>query len=207
MCLTAPFAFLLGIVPPPAWPSTPPPSPARNQADEKSAATGEPENALEFALSDESFQLAFEHATGARSGAFTFGVLGNEDEDLAFDAQFLRTGSVAGSPFRFGVGLGAYAVFVDRPDADTWALALSGSAGYGFDLGLPAEVRVAASYAPDVTTFDDGDGLFDGRVRLQVDLSDFAAAFVGYRFLEVQLDGRSDAEIEDRLHLGIRMSL
>ena len=168
----------------------------------------EPESALEFALSDASVQLALERPMRRGGGMLRLGALGTEDDDLAFSAHFLRTGPLAASGFTFGAGLGAYAVFVDRPDRDAYAIALSGAAAYGFDVGsLPAEVGVAASYAPDVTTFDDGDGLFDGLVRLQVDLNDFAAAFVGYLFLEVELDGRSDADVEDRLHLGIRLAL
>lgn len=210
MITPVPVAFALGPV---LSPAAPPPLPAlllpvvRVQEDPPAAPAGgqQPADAIEFALSTESFDLGFEHSNPERHGSLELGVLGTEDDDLSFDARFLRTGGVAGSAFTFGAGLGAYAVFIDQPDAEAYAITLCGDAAYGFDVGIPAEVGVELAWAPDVTTFDDGDELLDGQIRFRVELSDFAAAFVGYRFLEVDV-GR-DVEVQDNLHLGIRMSI
>jgi len=64
---------------------------------------------------------------------------------------------------------------------------------------------VGLSYAPDITTFDDGDQLVDFRVSAEAEVSSFATAFIGYRFVEVELSQGPDRDLDDQVHVGVRL--
>ena len=92
------------------------------------------------------------------------------------------------------------------PDANLFAVALSGTARYELETEYPIRFGLTLSVAPDITTFDDADGLVDALVRAEVQLGENASAFVGYRLLEADLKRGGDHEIDDGLHIGIRLA-
>jgi hypothetical protein len=69
----------------------------------------------------------------------------------------------------------------------------------------PTRVGLEVSYAPDVATWVDGQRVLDVLGRVEVDLSTWATAFVGWRMLEVDLENEDDAELDNALQAGIRL--
>lgn len=164
---------------------------------------------VEVALSDASFWAALRSPTPSGFGYVELGFLRNDDDDTYGSVRFLRFGSPPDLPnLRLGLGLGLAGAWLDQVqgrDEDVYALDLCGSARVGFDTSVPTALGLEVAWAPDVVTWDGGDHLVDAVARFDVEVSSFATAFVGYRFLEVGLDGKPDQRIDDRLHVGIRL--
>ena len=68
-------------------------------------------------------------------------------------------------------------------------------------MGLGGELY----FAPDSLTGDDLDDYLDGTVRLAYRLLDNADVHIGYRFVEAELAGGFEVEIDDSLHVGLRI--
>ena len=185
------------------------PAAARPAGDEE-AADPLPEPAgwydrfVEVALSDESGTVGLRWLSGGGVGYVGGSVVVNDDDDFAVNARVIRLAQLDGVPFRTGVGLGAYAVAVDRPSVQAYSVALTGLVEYDLPTRFPCTVATDLSFAPDISTFDEGEGLLDAQVRVRVDLMPSAAAFVGYRLVEVDF-GRRDIDIDRRFHVGVRL--
>ena len=194
----------------PEWfPHGPPAGPknaAGAQEFEQAPLGFRPTNSLELALSSESAWLGYRHRFDQGDGFASLGLLVNEDDDFLLNGRMLRFGQPQSDlPLELGVGVSFYAGSIDKPDADIYAVALTGSASYTLSTDYPTSLGAQLSLAPDITTFSDGEDLIDASVRVEVELSRFATAFVGFRFLEVGVDRASDHEFDDRLHAGVRI--
>ena len=161
---------------------------------------------IELGLSNESFELGYRSLTSREDGYFGFDLIANEDDDFAIDARLIRVGQIVGVPVRLGVGIGAFGVFFDEPDETAYAITLTGIAEYDVVAAYPTVLRGELSVAPDITTFSDGEDLLDFRLRLNVEISQAAAAFVGIHILEVETKTDS-REVVDGIHIGVRIGL
>jgi hypothetical protein len=177
-------------------------------AQDEPALSGEParDSAIELALGGDALSVAYRSAFLRGAGYWTAGGLVNEDDDVAAHFRWLRFAEPdANTPLGLGVGLGAFGAIVDVPDAELAAITLTGAADYTLALDLPLRFAVEASWAPDLATFGDGERVIDLLARVEADLSTWATAFVGYRHLEVDLDGEKDPELDSALHAGVRL--
>ncbi len=161
---------------------------------------------VELSLSDEMIEVGYRRLSHRESDYYEFRLLAAEDSRQAAHARLVRQGQVIGEPLRLGVGLGAYAAFLDDPDASAYALTLIGTAEYDVPNVYPTTVAADLAFAPRIATFDDGERLYEFRLRVNVDLSDVAAGYAGFRVLEVDTD-LGDREVDDGFHLGIRLAL
>ncbi len=131
----------------------------------------------------------------------------NEGGDLILSGLFhALTPPVEGfSPWQLGGGLKGYAIQVDRPDETAGALALSGSARVNIPAQLPQAVVLRAHVAPAITTIGGADRLFDGTVRYRVGLNPQVTGYLGYRYLQLELDDGGDQSLEHNFHLGVSL--
>jgi len=168
-----------------------------------------PTHALELAFSLESVWVAYRARFSRGRGYLTLGGLGNEDDDAAVLLRLMRFGEPQEDiPLGLGVGVGVYGVYLDQPSVDDiYALALSGYADYAIETAWPMRLVAEASFAPDLVTTSAADSLIDLLGRVELELSSFAGAYFGIRFLEVGLDGGGDREIDSSFHVGIRLWL
>lgn len=165
---------------------------------------------LELALSGESAaaELFMDSSSLASGGAdIRFGLLFNEDDDLVGSLGLVVRGTPAGQqPYSFGLGAQIYMASVDSLDEGLTALALGGGVKYYIPANMPIALGGELFFAPSITTTGDGDSFLDFRVRAEVELLPSATAFVGYRSLSSEFDGDvDDYDIDDNLHLGIRL--
>ncbi len=166
----------------------------------------QPRHELGLSFSDESVWFTYRSPFDRGIGHFTASFFTNEDEDALWHFRFLRVGDpVADWPFDFGLGMGTYYVLLDTPDEEIPAITLSALGQYSIEAPYPMRLIADVSFAPDITTFNDGEGLVDFGLGLEVDLSDYVSGFLGYRFLEVEVEGVEDIELDQSLHLGVRL--
>ncbi|MCP3916434.1 MAG: hypothetical protein GY711_12825 [bacterium] len=164
----------------------------------------EPRARLGLALSTDAAWLT----TGARlrqSGWMTFELFGSDDDDYAGNVTLLRMGRASTElPLHLGVGISFYGYKVELDDDATGgALALRGLAAYELSTAFPSRVAAELTLAPDVSSFGEGEGLLDGSVRFEFDVSTFATAFLGYRRLEIDVEDDSDQTLEEGIHFGV----
>lgn len=104
------------------------------------------------------------------------------------------------------MGVAFYAAIEDRDDSDAYAVALSGAAYYDLPTEIPTSIGLEVSYAPDISTFDDGEELLDAAASLGIDISPWADGFVSYRFLEVDYTDDHDHEFVSQVLVGVRLA-
>ncbi len=175
--------------------------------DERFSAEYEPSpRAVELALGAETFWVAYRQRTRRGDGYGSIGLLGNADDDYLLNARLMRVGRPAGErALELGVGVGLYAAFLDDADAKAFALALTGGASYRVPWTYPTTFAAELSFAPDVSTLEDGERIVDVLARSEVELSPYATAFVGLRYVEIELEGGGDRKVDDSVHFGVRL--
>jgi hypothetical protein len=165
---------------------------------------------LEIALSKDTanFEAIIESESVGFNGAdLSFGAFYNDESDYALTAGLLIDGTPAGDqPFTFGLGGKFYYIDVDNDEVDarTTAVALGGGVKYHIPARMPMAVGGDLYFVPNITAFGDADGMYDLRLRYEIDVLPNATAFVGYRRFEVDYEDSGDYELDDNAHLGIR---
>jgi hypothetical protein len=170
----------------------------------------DPNHAVEFALSGDGLWFAYRNGLHRAAGNWGVGLFASEDDDFALEARLMRSGQPkAETPLGVGIGLGVFGAALDDTDDEVAAILISGAADFALDrvmhLMYPIRVGVEASYAPDVATFMDGDGVLDVRGFLEADLSSWATAYAGYRLFEVDLEDGGEDELDTSFHVGVRL--
>lgn len=165
-----------------------------------------PRRELELGLSPDAISATLRSFLRVGEGHLLFGLVVDDDDDVAGTVRMMRYSEPSdATPVVLGVGIGFTAVALDRPDEEAYALTLSGSLAWPLPLDYPTSLDLEVSFAPDISTFGDGEGLLDASLRLDVDVSDWASAFVGVRLLEVDRGSGGDHELEDGLQIGVRL--
>ncbi len=171
---------------------------------------GDPLNAFEFALSSDTLWFAYRNGLHRGKGYASVGLLAGAEDDFALQGRLMRFGEPnAEVPLGLGIGLGLFGAAIDETDDELLAITLTGAADYALDpvfgLTYPTRVGLEVSWAPDIATFVDGERVLDVLARVEVDLSTWATAFVGYRHLEVDLEDEDDVELDSALQAGVRL--
>jgi hypothetical protein len=197
-----PLALWLGALVVPPVQEIAPTEPAR----EEPAAPRRGLHRLELAVGSDASWLGWRVPTAVGEGDFVTELMLNEDDDVLATCRLMRLGRPAGGRLTVGGGLAAYAAFLDRPDDTVLALALAGSVRYDLGTAWPTSLGAEVAFAPDASTFDDGERLLDVQVRASVELSALATAYVGYRRVEADLEAGGDHELDEGVQVGVRIS-
>lgn len=157
-------------------------------------------NDIELAISDEliDLRLVAEYEKDFR-GSFAY--MHADHDDIESD-QLSYTFATQGKIKRLNVLLGARAFILDAEHDDGYGVALGG----GGSFGLIEKVSLSGElfYAPDIITGGDFDNARDISLRLNYQLIENGAIFIGYRDFEV--DAGSDVDLYDDPYVGIRFS-
>ena len=185
---------------------------ARAQAQETSETPAprhsSAQRGVEVTLSTEAVGLGFRTPFDV-DDSFRIGALFDDDDDWAVDGRWLHHVVTVSEdvPVSFSLGLAGDVISFDRPDAEVFALAAAGSAEVQFPIELPSRFVLDLAYAPDLTTFDDGDEVRDVGVRFECDVTPRATLFLGYRELEAEFEGRGEKELDGHLGVGLRFAI
>ncbi len=143
---------------------------------------------------------------GSGGAELSFGGLYNDADDIEAHIGLLVRGVPAGEqPFSFGLGGRIYFANLDEPDASVGALALGAGARYLIPGNIPMAVGADVYFAPGITTFSDGEDLLDLKIRFEADVLPSATAFIGYRNVVVNIEDGPSYDIDENVHLGIRI--
>jgi len=170
-----------------------------------SAAAGE----LDVYLSSQSVQAGYSMDTGKigyGGGNLIFGGYYDTDNDWQANAGLMVLGTpTANQPFTYGLGVMGYFSFIDDPDDKVQALTLGGLFKYHIPAKTPMAVSAQLFYAPEITTFGDGESFGDFQANYEISFLPSATAYVGYRKTRTDLKNYGYYDIEDRFHVGVRL--
>jgi hypothetical protein len=172
-------------------------------------APGDRWRSVEAAAGNDTFLVGVQTPVFGR-GQVSAGFFWGEEEDIAGDIKLMYYASPGNGGLSLGAGLGGYGAWPDEEDdPSVYAVTLSAAASYRFATALPFSIELDGSYAPDPMTFDDGNQLLDAMARVEVEVTSFAAVFVGYRYFWVELEPDEDDEyrvFDDAVHAGLRIA-
>jgi hypothetical protein len=162
----------------------------------------------ELYLSDEALQGRFAAGAdliGLREGDLAAELFVNEQDDFLGTLGLDFTGRPAGvTPWMFSAGPKLYGAALDIDDDNFLAVAIGAKADYALPVGRPVFLSGQFYYAPKITTVGDADDLMDFIFRIEMEFIERVMGFVGYRFLEADLEGGDDHELDDDIHIGAR---
>lgn len=164
--------------------------------------------ALEIGLGDDSAELFLTAPTGPygfEDGQAGAGVAFNEDDDIVGQLSLEKIGRISES-LRFNVGVKGYFGDMDRADETFSAVGVGGSVRFGLASSIPMGLILRGYIAPSVLSFSGAEGVTELDARVEAEFARSAAAFVGYSFMEVDLEGRGDVEVRDGLNVGVRLN-
>jgi len=173
---------------------------------ERSGAPRESVNCFEFAISGDGLWVAYRDAFHRGSGYSTLGFLASQDDDHVLSGRIMRFGEPSSeTPLGLGIGLGLLAATIDDPDSEAFAVTITGSIDWNLGIEYPTRIGIDMTYAPDVAAFSDAEEVLDVLGRVELDLSTWATAFVGYRHFEMDLDEGGEHDLDTSLQGGVRL--
>jgi hypothetical protein len=102
-------------------------------------------------------------------------------------------------------GLGARAQYVSADGEHGGALALGGNATLKLLQANRLRFNAALWYGPDPASFGDIDEYLEYSVSVGYEVLRDAELYVGYRKVEVGIDGGPNVDLEDSAHIGVRL--
>lgn len=164
----------------------------------------------ELYLSEESLQAQYATSAdviGLRAGHLTLEAFVNEEDDLMGAAGLTFAGRPAGATsWTFSAGPKLYGALLDVVDDSFVGVAVGGSASLPLEAAWPMWLTGQFHYAPKITTFGDAEDLLDFILRLEAQFVNRVVGFVGYRLFEAELEDGRDYDLDDDIHLGVRIS-
>ena len=103
------------------------------------------------------------------------------------------------------VGLGGKVFAVDLHHADGSGLAIGGFFRYAFPSISGLGFGGGLYFSPDVTSFGDVDNYIEAALRVEYQIMTTANIYVGYRYIDVNLQGSNEGRLDQGAHLGLRL--
>ena len=168
-------------------------------------------NGVDLKLADETAELLYltESSTFGYGGAdIGIGLFFNENDDWMVSAVAMVSGNSASNErsLQFGVGVKLLLASLDVLSEDVGALGLAGQVRYVIPSQTPIAFLLEGVIAPEVTSFSGAEQYTEYRFAVELEVTPSARAYIGYRNIEIELDtAGADVEIDDEVHLGIRL--
>jgi hypothetical protein len=161
----------------------------------------------EIFLSEHAAQFGYARPIGVSAGDLSAAVFFNRDSDLMANGGLVISGQPPGQlPFSVAAGAKVYAFHLDNADENVLAGALGGRISYTIPANIPFVASAETFYAPAITTTGVADDMLDFALRFEVEFLPRTSGFIGYRWLNVGLGRRDDAELDNNIHIGLRLN-
>lgn len=163
---------------------------------------------LDISLSNETANIVYlidSGSLGYGGADIGFGFFYTEEEDYMLTANVMVVGTLGERrDLQFGVGAKAYGADLEN-DEEALALGIGGQARYVFQTRTPIGLVLEAYAAPGITSFGDTESAREVNLRVEIEVLPSTRGYIGYRYLEFDLEDVDDVELDDNAHLGIRL--
>lgn len=146
-----------------------------------------------------------------QKGEYDLGVVGGDIEDfkredfVSAHAGAVLTGDAGATGASVVAGLGARAQYVNADGENGGALALGGQVRVKLLQANRLRFNAHIWHGPDAASFGDFDKFTEAAMSVGYEVLRDAELYVGYRLIEVGIDGGGDADLEESAHIGIRL--
>lgn len=167
---------------------------------------------LDISLSQEtaSINYLFNASQLSSGGAdASMGVFYTELNDVnvtLVNGKVLVAGNIQGADqyLKFGVGAKAAVGRADRANENLGYLGLGARLGYLIpNASIPMGVFGEAFYAPSITSFGKTEEVVEVSLDLEAEVAPSAKGYIGYRFLNMDVEGGTDVDLDKSVHLGV----
>lgn len=144
-------------------------------------------------------------------GEYDLGLVAGDIEDFKSEdfqsvhVGALLTGDAGATGASVVAGLGARLQYVNADSENGGALAIGGQVRLKLLQANRLRFNAAVWHGPDASSFGDFDQFTEASASIGYELLRDAELYVGYRMIEVGIDGGGDADLEDSAHIGIRL--
>lgn len=163
---------------------------------------------LDISLSNETAYLVYlldSGSLGYGGADMGLGFFYTEEDDYMLTANLMVVGTLGDRrDLQFGVGAKAYGADLDN-DAEVLAIGIGGQARYVFQTRTPVGLVLEGYLAPGITSFADTERATEVNARVEIEVLPSTRGYVGYRFIEFDIEDVGDVEVDDHAHLGIRL--
>ena len=166
---------------------------------------------LDLRLADKTAEIIYltESSTFGYGGADVgMGIFFNDADDLMFSASAMVAGHGSGNnqALQFGVGVKLSFMTLDVLNLEAAALSVGGQIRYVIPSKTPIAFLAEGFISPNITSFGDADRTMEYRLALELEVTPSARAYIGYRNIELDIPGNVDYEMDDEVHLGVRLA-
>jgi hypothetical protein len=162
-------------------------------------------DSLDINLNDKAVEAAY--GTYFRTAELSFGGFYKEDrEDWVLHAGLVALGVRESHNTRSYAGLGGKLYYASVNDEDLLALGLGGLFRW-FPGNGPVGLGASLFYAPEVVTALDGKKFWEFVARAEFEVvKETASLYLGFRKIRAELDNGAKVNLDDDLHIGIRIA-
>ncbi|MFV2031184.1 MAG: hypothetical protein ACC663_01705 [Gammaproteobacteria bacterium] len=165
---------------------------------------------FEVALSSKTAQFTFRSDSsliGWGGAELGFSLFYNEDDDVLGQVSLMQVRPAsAENPLTLGVGVRGYVGDLDIINQKVLALAIGGEIRYTFPGAMPMSIYLTGHIAPKITSFSDTEEVRDYVLGFQIEILPQTTAFVGFRRIEIDTERVNNYEVDDRFHVGVRLT-
>lgn len=136
-------------------------------------------------------------------------LLFNEADDLVGTANLQVIGDLQPGfrALKYGAGFKAYVADLDATDTTIGALGIGGLVRLDIpQTAVPLAVVLEGYFAPEITNTGRGEGVIDLTARFEVRFARNATAYIGYRYLEFDVENAGGHEVDDDFLVGLRLT-
>lgn len=132
-----------------------------------------------------------------------------DDVDVTIvNGKVLVAGNIQGADqyLKFGVGAKAGVGRARRAEDNIGYLGLGARLGYLIpSASVPMGVFAEAFYAPDITSFGEAEEVVEVTAGFEAEVAPSAKGYIGYRFLNVEVEDGGDVDLDKNIHLGVML--
>lgn len=162
-------------------------------------------NDLYLDINPDAFFARFDGTHSSRGFNLSASALITDDNGEVYSVGLFKTGEVQNNT-ALQAGLGVKLAYIDGDNDDAQALAIGGSIAYQLPQASQVTVSAEVYYAPAITVTDDLDGFLDFSARVSYQLFENGSIYGGYRVVELDIEDAGEFEIDESLHLGIKLT-
>ncbi|MBK1734383.1 hypothetical protein CKO15_03595 [Halorhodospira abdelmalekii] len=159
---------------------------------------------IDFNIHDDAAEIAALFPLTMDGAYRGFGVFFNDDSDFVLSGKAHVLGGPAEGFSPLELGAGAKGVIFKSNDTKQTgsALALGGSARFGIMGQIPQAMLFQLHIAPNITSFGRAERYYEGIIRYELEMTQHAAGYLGFRYLRVHMRG-GRATFDNGLHIGV----
>lgn len=177
--------------------------------------TASPAEVFDAALSQDTVRLdlsgPLSRTLPVNKGEYDLGGVYGEVEDFDKDnffsghAGLLLTGDAGATGAKVTAGLGARGQYVDGDGYSGGGLVLGGQLRAKLFQADRVRFNAYGYYGPDASVFGDIEEYTEVAVSIGFEVLRDAEIYVGYRMIEVEAEDGPDVDLEDGVHVGMRL--